>query len=367
MVNRVDKGIRRSFMSMIAVFCPILFTRVCYFCLPTNMDIQDRKSLILLRLNHKVRVRNLLKYPSPDAFKLPPDSRQEIENLKRRIKELETGQSINENNRFDKHIDTGALDGRILKNAHENTNATNARRTNQAPKPKSPPIASKGSYDIASALNNHPDAERKRLSFASSKSSLVKSSSIESSNNSIAKQPNVRKIENVKSISKNIIVASKSKNTIAKNTQSLLEKDPSMKLVKCSNCNRSFRQERIDTHQNVCINQKKRPVFDEEKMRMKGTELETFRKPTGGYDKIKGAKVKAGKDKNGNSILLITATGKPSKNENAPKPSRAEKQQLVPCDHCGRNFSEGSIEKHQDICQKISAKPKRSVFGVKRV
>lgn len=44
-----------------------------------------------------------------------------------------------------------------------------------------------------------------------------------------------------------------------------------------------------------------------------------------------------------------------------------ERVELVECVHCNRKFSEASIEKHQDICQKLNSKPKRSVFGVKRI
>jgi hypothetical protein len=103
------------------------------------------------------------------------------------------------------------------------------------------------------------------------------------------------------------------------------EQDKSMRLVPCSNCNRKFRQERIETHESTCFKlKKKRPKFDEQKMRLKDTEMETFvRKP-----------------------------------KMEPKKSN----EPTNCPQCHRHFNETSIKTHIAICQKLANKPKRTLF-----
>jgi hypothetical protein len=44
----------------------------------------------------------------------------------------------------------------------------------------------------------------------------------------------------------------------------------------CPNCGRNFAADRLQKHINVCTHQKQRKVFDATKMRVKGTEAESF-------------------------------------------------------------------------------------------
>lgn len=72
------------------------------------------------------------------------------------------------------------------------------------------------------------------------------------------------------------------------------EIDHNMKLIECKSCNRKFRAERIELHQNTCRKlQKSRPVFDEAKMRIKGTDLETFTKAPSKPIKVKSKSSKS--------------------------------------------------------------------------
>ena len=203
----------------------VYFTNRQCFVYPINMDLalrQDRKTSILNRLNHKVRVRNLTKQQSPDPlFKPPQDSREEyIEKLKARIKELE----------MNSRIESSRFDGTANTRKHYET----------VRKPESPPIASKGAYDINTALakdNSGAEKDRSQSSSAyNSSSSLSRSTNFGSNSNNIRSSAKLTKLPQIFKLN---------------NSQAIPEKDPSMRLVKCTNCDRSFRAERIDTHRNV--------------------------------------------------------------------------------------------------------------------
>ena len=131
----------------------------------------------------------------------------------------------------------------------------------KSPPPKSPPISASGSYDISKYKTLGPiptSAKTKSTARSSSLSSSAKGSS-----------------------------------------SNIPETDPNMQLEQCDICMRKFRVERLDKHREACEKaSKKRAVFDEQKMRIRGTELETFRKaPTsggGGYHSDGDSKPKKG-------------------------------------------------------------------------
>ncbi|KAI8912657.1 hypothetical protein EDD86DRAFT_245539 [Gorgonomyces haynaldii] len=60
--------------------------------------------------------------------------------------------------------------------------------------------------------------------------------------------------------------------------------------VQCPSCNRKFLPDRIEKHRQICMGKASRPQFDPKKMRMKGTELESFKpkKPAKEVKKDKG-------------------------------------------------------------------------------
>lgn len=47
-------------------------------------------------------------------------------------------------------------------------------------------------------------------------------------------------------------------------------------LYPCKKCGRKFASDRLQVHLNVCVGEKKRKVFDMKKMRVQGTEAESF-------------------------------------------------------------------------------------------
>lgn len=175
--------------------------------------------------------------------------------------------------------------------------------------------------------------------------------------------------------------------------------DPQMHLVQCKYCPRKFRSERIDSHQSICANVKKteRPVFNETKMRVKGTELEPFNRSM----KIEGRIVPKTPKRSTTPLPLKTETSKrreqmartpkndtpiardlksrsgvktPSKTIKSAKGdsvnqvkesvySRLQPEnKLITCPHCSRKFTELAIERHVPICSKLSTAPKRTVY-----
>ena len=51
-----------------------------------------------------------------------------------------------------------------------------------------------------------------------------------------------------------------------------------VKLAACDNCGRSFAEDRLDTHFNICVNQKERKPFNVARKRVEGTEAEDMLK-----------------------------------------------------------------------------------------
>ncbi len=51
-----------------------------------------------------------------------------------------------------------------------------------------------------------------------------------------------------------------------------------VKMAECDNCGRSFAEDRLDTHFNICVNQKERKPFNVAKQRIVGTEAEDMLK-----------------------------------------------------------------------------------------
>ena len=62
------------------------------------------------------------------------------------------------------------------------------------------------------------------------------------------------------------------------NVRSRFVPKPRDDLTSCKNCGRNFADDRIEKHQEICINtsKKKRKAFDMTKKRVQGTEAETF-------------------------------------------------------------------------------------------
>ncbi|KAJ3261794.1 Zinc finger C2HC domain-containing protein 1C [Boothiomyces macroporosus] len=118
-------------------------------------------------------------------------------------------------------------------------------------------------------------------------------------------------------------------------------------LIPCKHCKRKFSSDRVKVHESKCKNvQKSRPVFDEQAMRKRGTELEEFekKKPTRKRDQDRAK-----------SAVVIRKTHPFSAVSTPPAGTT--------CPYCNRAFSEDAFERHVPICEKLSTKPKRHVFA----
>ena len=249
--------------------------------------LRDRKKAILTRINRKYNsnagsIDSLNKYTklhpidsaensfdsesrrpsiSKASILVGGESREDyIKKLKDRIKQLEQapiermGSSRFDFESDDQQSPTGphhtqrSGKGRDKNNSEKGAHEKNLKPISQPQHhdskdkkgpPKSPPISASGSYDISKykLLDPIPSPATVKSAKTSTRSSYSSKSSI------------------------------------------IPENDPSMRLAQCDICSRNFRMERLDKHREACekAHKKKRTVFDGQKMRIKGTELETFK------------------------------------------------------------------------------------------
>ena len=54
--------------------------------------------------------------------------------------------------------------------------------------------------------------------------------------------------------------------------------DSNVKMVACDNCGRKFAEDRVDTHFNICVNQRERKIYNIAEKRVQGTEAEELLK-----------------------------------------------------------------------------------------
>ncbi|KAJ3330083.1 Zinc finger C2HC domain-containing protein 1C [Kappamyces sp. JEL0680] len=197
------------------------------------------------------------------TFKSLEDTREEyIEKLKQRIRQLEKSPATSSRYDLDSAPPSPAPAVKSGKSAGARpplpAKAIPGQKTSP---PKSPPISARGSYDLSSL--EQLDESAKPASGKPPRSPPIRA----------------RGSYDLSSFSKLGPIA-KSKPSISSSSDSIPEKDPTMRLTKCSQCGRSFRLERIDKHTEVCgKSSRRRVVFDEKKMRVKGTDLENFKKP----------------------------------------------------------------------------------------
>ncbi|KAJ3326005.1 hypothetical protein HDV06_002390 [Boothiomyces sp. JEL0866] len=127
-----------------------------------------------------------------------------------------------------------------------------------------------------------------------------------------------------------------------------------MNLMPCKHCKRKFSSDRVKVHESKCKNvQKSRPVFDEQAMRKRGTDLEEFEKKK--PQKKKSQDRRYGLIVGAKSAIVIRKTHPFSAASTPPAGNT--------CPYCNRAFSEDAIERHVPICEKLNNKPKRYVFA----
>ncbi|XP_067132459.1 uncharacterized protein [Centruroides vittatus] len=173
-----------------------------------------------------------------------------------------------------------------------------------------------------------------------------------------------------KHVSSSHPVNNKNKNIRSNGTASVKPSTaPPPNTVNCSLCGRHFAKDRIEKHEVICqkINQKKRKVFDACKMRVKGTEAESFVRK-GISVKEEPVKKKSNWRTKHESFLEsireakrvqkhLAAGGKIS---DLPPPKPSENPDYVQCPYCNRKFNEAAADRHIPKCKNIvSNKPRR--------
>ncbi|XP_025075835.1 uncharacterized protein LOC105433956 isoform X2 [Pogonomyrmex barbatus] len=148
-------------------------------------------------------------------------------------------------------------------------------------------------------------------------------------------------------------------------------------LIKCKTCGRSFAQNRIDLHENICskTTTKKRKQFDPVMSRVKGTELEPFVKKSLSKRETKTKKPEAKSDWRRkheefiNTIRYARETqARLAAGENLsdlPPPPASDTSDYIQCEHCGRKFNRSAAERHVPICKRMHDKKQTQASRMK--
>ncbi|XP_071643979.1 uncharacterized protein [Temnothorax longispinosus] len=139
-------------------------------------------------------------------------------------------------------------------------------------------------------------------------------------------------------------------------------------LVRCKTCGRSFAQNRIELHEEICVKTatKKRKQFDPVMCRVKGTELEPFVKKGLAKRETKTKKSESKPDWRRKHEEFISAIryaretqARLAAGENLsdlPPPPPSDTSDYVQCEHCGRKFNRSAAERHIPICKRMHDK-----------
>ncbi|KYN37123.1 hypothetical protein ALC56_08914 [Trachymyrmex septentrionalis] len=149
-------------------------------------------------------------------------------------------------------------------------------------------------------------------------------------------------------------------------------------LVKCRTCGRSFAQNRIDLHEEICMKTtaKKRKQFDPVMSRVKGTELEPFVKKGFAKRETKTKKPEIKPDwrrkheefisaiRYAREMQVRLASGKNL--SDLPPPPPSDTSDYIQCEHCGRKFNQSAAERHIPICKRMHDKKQTQVSRARR-
>ncbi|KAF0312453.1 Zinc finger C2HC domain-containing protein 1C [Amphibalanus amphitrite] len=149
--------------------------------------------------------------------------------------------------------------------------------------------------------------------------------------------------------------------------------DPNM--AQCPICQRQFNKDRLEKHQTICekSSKKKRKVFDPVKMRVKGTESESYLRKIKSKKPEKEAPKPAKKDwrkQHEEFIRNIRAAKKAQQHlanggklEDLPPPPPMDTSDYVQCPHCERRFNEAAADRHIPKCASISSNKSKPGTG----
>ncbi|XP_059096347.1 ensconsin-like isoform X2 [Tigriopus californicus] len=150
-----------------------------------------------------------------------------------------------------------------------------------------------------------------------------------------------------------------------KERKSLFASNTRDDLVPCSNCGRSFADDRIAKHEEICTktSKKKRKTFDSTKKRVAGTEAEVYVKRASKSKKqekpVKKADWRKKREEFINALRAakeaqryVAAGGKIS---DLPPPPPMDTSDYIQCPHCGRKFNEAAADRHIPKCKDIKS------------
>ncbi|XP_076289904.1 uncharacterized protein LOC143213702 isoform X2 [Lasioglossum baleicum] len=135
-------------------------------------------------------------------------------------------------------------------------------------------------------------------------------------------------------------------------------------LVPCKICGRSFAQDRVTLHEQICskTGQKRRKLFDSVMSRVKGTELEKFvRKGCAKKQPEKPAEPKTNWRRKHEDFINAIRSAKQvqahlaagGKLSDLPPPPPSDTSDYVQCPHCGRKFNKPAAERHIPKCENM--------------
>ncbi|EGI60655.1 UPF0418 protein FAM164C [Acromyrmex echinatior] len=139
-------------------------------------------------------------------------------------------------------------------------------------------------------------------------------------------------------------------------------------LLKCKTCGRSFAQNRINLHEEICMKTttKKRKQFDPVMNRVRGTELEPFVKKGFTKRETKTKKSETKPDWRRKHEEFINAIRYARETQarlaagenlsNLPPPPPTDTSDYIQCEHCGRKFNSSAAERHIPICKRMHDK-----------
>ncbi|XP_078039145.1 uncharacterized protein LOC144471186 isoform X2 [Augochlora pura] len=134
-------------------------------------------------------------------------------------------------------------------------------------------------------------------------------------------------------------------------------------LVPCKICGRSFAQDRVGLHEQICTKtgQKKRKLFDSVMFRVKGTELEKFVKKgcAKKQQPEKPAETKTNWRRKHEDFINAIRSAKQvqahlaagGKLSDLPPPPPSDTSDYIQCPHCGRKFNKPAADRHIPKCE----------------
>ena len=238
------------------------------------------------------------------------------------------------------------------------------------PTSETPSIASKASKpDTSYNLSKEP--KQKWSLFGSNKST-------KNSNNQSLKDPKITSLN-----SKSTTPSDLTSKVPLKPTQSVKKENEfteieiptdeitNVNTKRCKNCSRPFAIDRLEKHETICKkmtkSHKERGNFDSKEMRIKGTELDQYKKtnraksaPKESVNKPASSNWRKTHEEFVKSMReakkLQAHLAKGGKLSDLPPMTTPSKNDGKPCPHCSRKFSENAYERHTSICKNLRHK-----------